>query len=139
MSLVTWLLFREGSADIQEMDAGDSDCACVLVGPQDNLIALQMHTRTCTHKHRVPSFMRHARGLRNMGAIKHHPFLSAADFLRERKKKDTQRSLGKLSLMRQEVILLSVFICGLPISFLSNTLTLLVALTGHVNTHTDHT
>lgn len=72
-----------------------------------------------------------------MGAIKDHPLLSSADFLREKKKKDHRRSLGKASFVRQEVILLSVFICGLPIS--CQTQTLLAALTGHVNTHADHT
>lgn len=51
-----WPLFREGSADILEMDA-DSDCVSlcvcvrvsVLFGPYDNLIAFQMHTHTCKY------------------------------------------------------------------------------------------
>lgn len=121
MSLVIWTLFRGK----QRRHSGNG---CW------RLRLCQTHTHKCRAVCSLPE------GLHNMGAIKDHPLLSSADFLREKKterKKEHRRSLGKASFVQQEVILLSVFICGLPIS--CQTQTLLVALTGHVNTHADHT
>lgn len=68
-------------------------CVCVSVGPRNNFTALQMHSRTCkhTHKLRILSRVQSARGQHNMGAIKHRPLLSAAGFLWEKRSSEVIR------------------------------------------------
>lgn len=105
---VTDTLFIEGRADTERVTSVD-----VLVQQPSNAYSHTQTQSTTLHVYGFFSVILHEGS--SVEAIKYCPILSANNFLREKKaKKDSEGLLGETLLMRQEVVLLRVFICPFP-------------------------